>query len=75
MKYVGCSDNRRAGGYLNLNEEVWEWRVEGENPLDDSYFNVYFSLDEGRVKKSGLRIGAQGVTPPGLRPHRGGPVT
>ena len=35
---------------------VWEWRVEGENPLDDSYFNVYFSLDEGRVKKSGLRI-------------------
>ena len=42
--------------FENLNEEVWEWRVEGENPLDDSYFNVYFSLDEGRVKKSGLRI-------------------
>ena len=42
--------------FENLNEEVWEWRVEGENPLDDSYFNVNFSLDEGRVKKSGLRI-------------------
>ncbi len=46
--------------FENLGEEVWEWRVEGENPLDDSYFNVYFKLDDARVKKSGMRIEHKG---------------
>lgn len=46
--------------FENLNETVWEWRIEGENPLDDSYFNVYFNLDDGRVKKSGTRIEPKG---------------
>ncbi len=46
--------------FENLGEEVWEWRVTGENPLDDSYFNVYFNLHDGQVKKSGFRIEPKG---------------
>ena len=40
----------------NLNEEIWEWKIRGDLPTDETYFMVHFDLTHGAVKKSGKRI-------------------
>jgi hypothetical protein len=42
--------------FANLREEIWEWRIEGEMPLDETYFMVHFDTGHGAVKKSSKRI-------------------
>jgi hypothetical protein len=43
-------------GFANLREEIWEWRIEGEMPLEETYFMVHFDTGHGAVKKSSKRI-------------------
>jgi len=40
----------------NLGEEIWEWRIEGMPPLDETYFMVHFDTSHGAVKKTSKRI-------------------
>lgn len=40
----------------NLGEEIWEWRIEGTPPLDETYFMVHFDTGHGGVKKTSKRI-------------------
>ena len=42
--------------FTNLREEIWEWRIEGAMPLDETYFMVHFDTGHGAVKKSSKRI-------------------
>ena len=46
--------------FNNLREEIWEWRIEGEIPLDETYFMVHFDTANGVVKKSSKRIELKG---------------
>jgi hypothetical protein len=45
----------------NLGEEIWEWRVEGMLPTDESYFMVHFNLADGRLKKTSRRTAQKGA--------------
>lgn len=42
--------------FANLGEEIWEWRIEGMPPLDETYFMVHFDTSNGAVKKTSKRI-------------------
>lgn len=42
--------------FANLREEIWEWRIEGEMPQDETYFMVHFDTGHGAVTKSSKRI-------------------
>jgi hypothetical protein len=44
----------------NLGEEIWEWRIEGVPPMEETYFMVHFDLSHGGVKKTSRRIAARG---------------
>ena len=44
----------------NLHEEIWEWRVEGLMPTDETYFMVHFDTTHGGVKKTSKRIAVRG---------------
>lgn len=44
----------------NLGEEIWEWRIEGMPPLDETYFMVHFDIGHGGVKKTSKRIQQKG---------------
>ena len=44
----------------NLREEIWEWRIEGSNPLDETYFMVHFDTGHGAVKKTSRRVATKG---------------
>lgn len=44
----------------NLREEIWEWRVEGMPPMDETYFMVHFDTNHGGVKKTSKRIAPKG---------------
>jgi hypothetical protein len=44
----------------NLREEVWEWRVEGMPPMDETYFMVHFDTNHGSVKKTSKRVAPKG---------------
>jgi outer membrane protein assembly factor BamE (lipoprotein component of BamABCDE complex) len=46
--------------YNNLQEEVWEWRIEGAIPIEESYFMVHFDTDKQRVKKTSSRVAMRG---------------
>lgn len=46
--------------FANLGEEVWEWRIEGTPPLDETYFMVHFDTGHGAVKKTSKRIQQKG---------------
>ena len=46
--------------FNNLGEEIWEWRIEGMPPLDETYFMVHFDLAHGAVKKTSQRVQAKG---------------
>lgn len=40
----------------NLGEDIWEWRIRGDMPTDETYFMVHFSLQDGGVKKTSQRV-------------------
>jgi len=42
--------------FNNLREEIWEWRIEGMPPMDETYFMVHFETDNGGVKKTSQRV-------------------
>lgn len=44
----------------NLQEEIWEWRIEGMPPMDETYFMVHFDTRHGAVKKTSKRIAPKG---------------
>lgn len=44
----------------NLDQEVWEWRIEGDFPTEETFFSVYFGLADGLVRKSGQRVEPKG---------------
>ena len=44
----------------NLGEEIWEWRIEGTPPMDETYFMVHFDLNSGGVKKTSKRVVQRG---------------
>ncbi|MDE2441112.1 MAG: hypothetical protein KGP14_08810 [Betaproteobacteria bacterium] len=46
--------------FNNLHEEIWEWRIEGLAPLDETYFMVHFDADTGGVKKTATRVEMKG---------------
>ena len=41
-------------------EEVWEWRVAGTLPSDETYFNVHFAMHSGLVAKTSRRQAQSG---------------
>jgi hypothetical protein len=44
----------------NLGEDIWEWRVAGMPPMDETYFMVHFDLNNGGVKKTSKRVATKG---------------
>lgn len=47
--------------FENLNEEVWEWRIDGgASTSEEVYFNVHFDTASGLLKKAGKRIAMKG---------------
>jgi len=44
----------------NLREEIWEWRVEGVPPTEETYFMVHFDTGHGGVKKTSKRVAMRG---------------
>jgi outer membrane protein assembly factor BamE (lipoprotein component of BamABCDE complex) len=46
--------------FSNLREEIWEWRIEGMPPMEETYFMVHFNTDNGGVKKTSQRIQPKG---------------
>jgi hypothetical protein len=44
----------------NLREDIWEWRIEGVPPTEETYFMVHFDLDSGGVKKTSKRVAMKG---------------
>ncbi len=46
--------------FKNLNEEVWEWRIEGMPPTEETYFLVHFDMSHGAVKKTSKLIQPRG---------------
>ncbi|WP_265945477.1 hypothetical protein [Dechloromonas sp. A34] len=44
----------------NLQEEIWEWRVEGVPPIEETYFMVHFDTTHGGVKKTSQRVATKG---------------
>ena len=46
--------------FANLGEEIWEWRIEGMPPMEETYFMVHFDTDSGDVKKTSKRVQPKG---------------
>ena len=46
--------------FENLGEDIWEWRIEGMPPIEETYFMVHFDLQTGGVRKTSKRIAAKG---------------
>ena len=46
--------------FNNLGEDIWEWRIEGMPPMEETYFMVHFDLNTGSVRKTSKRVAAKG---------------
>jgi hypothetical protein len=46
--------------FNNLREDIWEWRVAGTIPTEETYFMVHFDTDSGLVKKTSKRVAMKG---------------
>jgi hypothetical protein len=46
--------------YNNLQEEIWEWRIQGLPASEETYFNAHFDLSSGLLKKAGKRVALRG---------------
>jgi len=56
---TACGPGSRVG-LENLKEEVWEWRIEGTPPTEETYFMVHFDTTHGGVKKTSKRVAMRG---------------
>ena len=41
-------------------EEVWDWRVKGDQPMDEWHFHVHFDMHGGRVVRTSKRLEMRG---------------
>lgn len=57
-RLLGAPGSRTV--FDNLREEIWEWRIEGMPPMDETYFMVHFDTDNGGVKKTSKRVAVKG---------------
>lgn len=57
-RLLGAPGRRQT--FANLGEEIWEWRIEGIPPMEETYFMVHFSLADGGVKKTSKRVERKG---------------
>lgn len=46
--------------FPNLAEEVWDWRVAGNLPTEETHFHVHFDTADGTVKKTSRRVEVKG---------------
>jgi len=46
--------------FENLGEAIWEWRIAGVTPMEETYFMVHFDLASGNVKKTSQRVATKG---------------
>jgi hypothetical protein len=46
--------------YPNLQEEVWDWRVAGMMPSEETHFHVHFDPATGLVRRTSRRVEARG---------------
>lgn len=46
--------------FRNLGEDIWEWRIEGMPPIEETYFMVHFDLTTGGVKRTSRRVAVKG---------------
>ena len=46
--------------FTNLGEDIWEWRIEGMPPMEETYFMVHFDLASGGVRKTSRRVEPKG---------------
>jgi len=46
--------------FANLGEEIWEWRIEGMPPMEETWFMVHFDTENGSVKKTSKRVQPKG---------------
>lgn len=46
--------------FANLGEEIWEWRIEGMPPMEETYFMVHFDIASGDVRKTSKRVQPKG---------------
>lgn len=53
-RLLGAPGSRMV--FDNLREEIWEWRIEGMIPTDETYFMVHFDTGHGAVKKTSQRV-------------------
>lgn len=44
----------------NLGEEIWEWRIEGMPPTEETYFMAHFDLASGLLKTTSKRVAPRG---------------
>ncbi|PKO87917.1 MAG: hypothetical protein CVU18_09075 [Betaproteobacteria bacterium HGW-Betaproteobacteria-12] len=57
-RLIGAPGSRTV--FDNLREEIWEWRIEGVMPTDETYFMVHFDTSHGAVKKTSQRVQPKG---------------
>lgn len=57
-RILGAPGSKAVFG--NLGEEIWEWRIEGMPPTEETYFMVHFDLGHGAVKKTSQRVQQKG---------------
>jgi len=57
-RLLGAPGSRTV--FDNLREEIWEWRIEGTLPSDETYFMVHFDTGQGTVKRSSQRVQPKG---------------
>lgn len=53
-RLFGAPANKKI--FANLREEIWEWRIEGMPPMEETYFMVHFDTENGGVKKTSKRV-------------------
>lgn len=44
----------------NLREEIWEWRIAGDMPTEETYFMVHFDTGHSGLKKTSKRVQPKG---------------
>ena len=42
--------------YENSQEEVWDWRIKGSMPTEETHFHVHFDPASGKVKSTSRRV-------------------
>jgi outer membrane protein assembly factor BamE (lipoprotein component of BamABCDE complex) len=57
-RLLGAPGSRMV--FDNLREEIWEWRIAGVIPTDETYFMVHFDTSHGAVKKTSQRMQPKG---------------